>query len=163
MPKRHDDLNFDESTDSNWVRQTIKRKMMDLIARREHSETELRQKLSAKFSAEGSFDDLIEEVLETAKAQKWIGESSEQAQRVVDQLHSRGKGIEYINAYLQEKGLPTVAADNDLELKKALDLVKNKYSAEHEFSLEQKAKMARFLASRGFDSDTVRKVIYEKL
>jgi regulatory protein len=82
-------------------------------------------------------------------------------------LHRRNKGIRYINNYLQGKGLPEVNSDRDLELEKALALVKNKVSILSELSFAEKqkeqARIGRFLISRGFDSETVRKVIYEKL
>jgi regulatory protein len=149
--------------DPKKVRQAAKRKVMDFIARREHSEKELRKKLKESFVDSDSVDEVIDEAIEFAKENRWLGDPAELAQRLSDMLHRRNKGIHYINNYLREKGLPPVSADRDLELEKALALVKNKYSEEYEFSREDKAKVARFLASRGFDSDTVRKVVYEKL
>ena len=53
--------------------------------------------------------------------------------------------------------------DRDLELEKASAVVKNKYDDDHKFSREDKAKVGRLLAARGLDSESVRKVIYEKL
>ncbi len=140
-----------------------RRKMMDMIARRDHSEKELRKKLKDKFE---DFDDgmqAIEDAIQYAKENKWLGDPADLARRMADMLHRRNKGINYINHYLRDKGLPTVDADRDLELEKALHLVKNKYSDEQEFDRSEKARVGRFLAARGFDSETVRKVIYEKL
>lgn len=85
------------------------------------------------------------------------------AQRWADTLHGRNKGIEYINNYLREKGLPEVNPDYDLELEKAMNVVRTKYAEDYNFSREEKAKIGRQLTSRGFDTETVRKVIYEKL
>jgi regulatory protein len=135
--------------------QAAKKKVMDLLARREHSEQELRAKLH---DLEG-----VEEAIAHAKDKNWLGDPADLASRMADTLHGKNKGIEYINQYLHEKGLPSVETDCALELEKALAIVKNKYDEDYEFSREDKARVGRMLASRGFDSETVRKVIYEKL
>lgn len=145
------------------VRQAAKKKVMDLIARRDHSEKELRTKLREKFSDEDAVDDVIDEAVAFAKDNNWLGDPVDLAHRLADMLHRRNKGIYYINNYLKEKGLPPVETDRALELEKALAIVKNKYDEDHNFSREEKARVGRLLASRGFDSETVRKVIYEKL
>ncbi|WP_347356062.1 regulatory protein RecX [Bdellovibrio sp.] len=145
------------------TRQAAKKKIMDMIARRDHSEKELRTKLRDKFSDEEDVGDIIEEAIEFAKDNRWLGDPVDLAHRLADMLHRRNKGIYYINNYLKEKGLPAVETDRALELEKALAIVKNKYDEDHKFSREEKARVGRLLASRGFDSETVRKVIYEKL
>lgn len=134
-----------------------------MIARRDHSEKELRTKLKEKFSDEEDMGDIIDEAIEFAKDNRWLGDPVDLAHRLADMLHRRNKGIYYINNYLKEKGLPAVETDRALELEKALAIVKNKYDEDHKFSREEKARVGRLLASRGFDSETVRKVIYEKL
>lgn len=145
------------------TRQAAKRKVMDIIARRDHSEKELRKKLRDKFGDEDDADDVIDEAIDFAKDNNWLGDPSALAYRLADMLHRRNKGIYYINNYLKEKGLPAVEVDRHLELEKALSIVKNKYDEDHKFSREEKARVGRLLAARGFDSETVRKVIYEKL
>ena len=145
------------------IRQDLKLKVMDLIALRDHSETELRQKLEAKFSSEESLHELIDEAIDFAKNKNWLSDPQELSERHAESLHRRNKGILYINGYLSEKGLPAVTMDRDLELEKALLIIKTKYAENYEFSREEKARVGRLLASRGFDSETVRKVLYEKL
>lgn len=145
------------------IRQAAKRKVMDIVARRDHSEKELRQKLRDKFSEEDDSQDIIDEAIEFAKDNRWLGDPVDLAHRLAEMLHRRNKGIYYINKYLKEKGLPAVDVDRQIELEKALAIVKNKFEENHKFSREDKAKVGRLLASRGFDSETVRKVIYEKL
>lgn len=155
-----------DEKDSLKIKQAAARKVLDLIAKRDHSETELRQKLRKTFSREENREelgDLVEEAIDFAKDSGFIGNPEELAERMADTLHRRHKGIHYINNYLREKGLPPVSADRELELEKALHVVKNKYAEDYEFSREEKARAGRFLASRGFDSETVRKVLYEKL
>ncbi|HEX7674781.1 MAG TPA: regulatory protein RecX [Bdellovibrio sp.] len=145
------------------TKQAAKRKVMDLLARRDHSEKELRKKLREKFSDEDDGLEAVEEAIAYAKDNNWLGDPSILAYRMADMLHRRNKGIHYINQYLKEKGLPSVETDRDLELEKALAIVKNKYDEDYDFTREDKARVGRLLASRGFDSETVRKVIYEKL
>ena len=145
------------------IRQAAKRKVMDIIARRDHSEKELRTKLRDKFGDEDDSAEIINEAIDFAKDQNWLGDPAALAQRFADMLHRRNKGIYYINNFLKEKGLPTIDVDRHLELEKALSIVKNKYDENHKFSREEKARVGRLLATRGFDSETVRKVIYEKL
>lgn len=143
--------------------QAAKRKVMDLLSRRNHSEKELRQKLREKFSEVQDSAAVIDEAIVFAKDNNWLGDPNDLAVQMADILHRKKKGIHYINNYLREKGLPTVDVDHDLELEKALSIIKNKFEENYEFSREEKAKVGRLLAARGFDSDTVRKVIYEKL
>jgi regulatory protein len=145
------------------IRQAAKRKVMDIVARRDHSEKELRQKLREKFSDEEDSQGIIDEAIEFAKDNRWLGDPVALAHRLAEMLHRRNKGIFYINNYLKEKGLPAVEVDRQIELEKALAIVKNKFEENHKFSREDKAKVGRLLATRGFDSETVRKVIYEKL
>ena len=145
------------------AKQAAKRKVMDMIARRDHSEQELRTKLRETFSDQDGGLDAIEEAILYAKDNNWLGDPSALAYRLADMLHRRNKGIYYINNYLKEKGLPAVESDRAQELEKALAVIKNKYDEDYKFSREEKARVGRLLASRGFDSETVRKVIYEKL
>jgi regulatory protein len=167
-----------------------KRKVMDLVACRDHSEKELRTKLRTYFkrnfeyqqklakkeghdltgefaSQQQEIADAIDGAIEFARTHNWICKPEDLSEKMAKMLHRKNKGISYINNYLKEKGLPAVSNDGHLELEKALALVKNKYSDFSELTSEEKKKeqgrVARFLTSRGFDSETVRKVIYEKL
>lgn len=140
-----------------------KRKVMDLLAARDHSEQELRSKLRGKFTDEDGAQEAIDEAISFANDKNWLGDPVDHASRLADTLHRRNKGICYINSYLKEKGLPTVETDSALELEKAMAIVMNKFEENYKFSREEKARVGRLLASRGFDSETVRKVIYEKL
>ena len=145
------------------IKNAAKRKVMDLLARRDHSEKELRTKLKEKFDEADDGMDAVEEAIAFARDNNWLGDPTTLAYKMADMLHRRNKGIVYINQYLRQKGLPDVDVDKDLELEKALSIVKNKYDEDYKFSREDKARVGRMLASRGFDSETVRKVIYEKL
>lgn len=118
---------------------------MDIISRRELSEVELTEKLKQKQYS----DDEIAEAVQKAKEKKWLSSSDTLSKKWAQKLHLKNKGIEFINDYLNEKGLPPVRRDENLELEKALSLVKTKMNQQN------KIKAARLLASRGFDSDTI--------
>jgi regulatory protein len=145
----------------------VRRKMMDLMAVREHSEAELRAKLEQKFGEIPEGPEAIEAALEYGREKKWLADPAHLAAQTAEALHRKGKGIAFINHYLEEKGLPSIAMDSELELEKARQLVKNKHLETQNLNADEKeavqAKLARFLTSRGFDEDTLRKVIYEEL
>jgi len=167
-----------------------KKKVMDLVSMRDHSEKELRTKLKEYFRRniqyrkrlakkqnreyteetpenQAEIQEAIDGAIEFAKDHKWLGDPEVLAGKMANMLHRKNKGISYINNKLKQKGLPTVSSDRDLELEKALALIKNKFSGFSALTWEEKrkeqARVARFLASRGFDSEIVRKVIYEEL
>ena len=145
-----------------FVPRTATGTVVDLLSRREHSEKELKQKLKKReFSNEE-----IEQALQKAKDHHLLGKPEEVAERFANQLHRKNQGIHFVNNTLREKGLPSVGRDEELELEKAKALVKTKYSrilgADGEIPQDKKLKIMRFLASRGFDSSTIRKVINDE-
>lgn len=147
---------------------SARNKMMDLLARREHSEKEIRQKLKKKFTAEE-----IDRAVEFGKANAWLPNSEDAqqalAQKAADSWHRKKKGLLYINAQLQKRGLPSIQSEPEVELEKALELVENKYQislrkdAEEGSSKKLAEQIGRFLVSRGFEMSVVRKVVYGKL
>lgn len=146
---------------------TARNKMMDMLARRDHSEKEIRQKLKKSlFSPEE-----IETAITFGKERHWLP-NSEQAQlnlaeKAAQGLHRKKKGIHYINQFLYERGLPELPADSDLELEKALQLVENKFSVPASLDRETrtywKGRIGRFLLSRGFEMDIVNKILRKVL
>ena len=139
---------------------SARNKMMDYLSNRQHSETELREKLAGKFSS-----DEIEAAIQYGKEQSWIPNSAESAQALAEKtaetLRRKGKGEVYINQYLDKLGLPQISINPAEELEKAFALVKNKFSNLQSMDANEKMKAARFLAGRGFDEEVIRKVIYE--
>ncbi|MBX2988523.1 MAG: regulatory protein RecX [Bdellovibrionaceae bacterium] len=131
---------------------------MDLLARRDHSEKELLEKLADRFPREE-----ILEAVQFARDNRWMPDEKDLSLRVADSLHRRSKGIRSINQKLKEKGLPTVSGDPEVELEKALRLAQTKWSGEEPPDRATRERIGRFLLSRGFESGIVRKVIYEKL
>jgi regulatory protein len=138
-------------------RKKAREKVMDLLARRDHSEFELRKKLSAFYEV-----DEVNDAIEHAKQNKWLRDPRDLAASVAEHLARKNKGARYIQQYLSSRGLPSVAQNFEDEHRKALELVATKLRAEPPFAFEMKNKIARLLKNRGFDDETIRKVIHEK-
>lgn len=153
---------------------------MDLLSQRDHSEKELRQKLRLylqrrlKWQAEGTtthndltaemIPSIVTETIDWAYQQNWMKAPEEVALQVAGALGRKRKGIQYINQYLKNKGLPPIKASAEDELEKAKDLIQSKMqSAKYAASEKVKEKLFRFLASRGFSQDIIRKALHEEL
>jgi regulatory protein len=149
---------------------SIKRRVMDLIAKRDHSEKELRQKLSRVKKWDNKkerlyTDEEIASVISWARDNRWLQEGSYLSERWADTLNKRKKGIKYINAYLNQKGLPAVSKNQEVEVDKALNLLRKKIQNKAfqkaiedagKMNQEIRLKLTRFLISRGFDQETIR-------
>lgn len=150
-----------DEKDRQKLRLRARKRMMDLIARRDHSEKELRKKLREWHAPE-----FIDEAIAYGKEHGWIPDDEASQARLAGKmaefLHRRGKGIQSINHALKEKGLPSVKADPERELEKAMRLLANKFTEEQLADRKTQAKAGRFLASRGFDLGTVRQAIFKR-
>ena len=135
--------------------------MMDYVALRDHSEKELRKKLSAYFE-----NDEIQKAIDYGKKNNWIPESFEQLSKLskqfASQLQRKGKGKLIVNQKLKEKGLPEIFFDAEDELQIALTLAQKKLGSK-DLDKKMQEKIGRFLISRGFSTDIVRDIIYKKL
>ncbi len=137
-----------------------KKKIMDFVARRDHSEKELRKKLSLRCEPE-----VVDQAIEWAKEQNWLAKPEVLSEKFAEQLSRRGKGIRKINQKLKDLGLGAVKADKDAELEKAKRLVLNKWSSEDfrglsfQESQKLKAKIMRYLIARGYESDVVSNIL----
>ncbi len=138
------------------------RRIMDLLSRRDHSEKELKAKLHKFFSPENTA-----KAIEEAKNRKWLSEPEILSARAAESLGRKLKGQKYIQNHLKKRGLPPISISDELELEKAVTLVKNKWNnktgiSTEKFSIAEKQKIARFLLSRGFGMATIGKVINGK-
>lgn len=137
-----------------------KKKLMDFVARRDHTEKELRKKLSLRCDAE-----TVEKTLAWAKEQNWLASPEKLKTQFAEQLSRRGKGVRKINQKLKELGLDTVKSDKESELAKAKKLALAKWSASDfkglDFKEAQKlrAKIMRYLITRGYESDVVSSIL----
>lgn len=136
---------------------------MYYLAKRDHSEKELKMKLrrlkdfqdkkKPRYTAEE-----IESGIQWAVENKWLKPREQLSESVARSLHSKNKGIRYINAYLSQKGLPSQSVDDEQELEKAIRLLRKKILNKTVDS-NLKLKLSRFLISRGFGSATVAKAL----
>lgn len=152
-----------ESTD-------CKKKAMDFLSRRPHGTRELRQKLQRgeKFSKEN-----IEQTIHELINLKYLDDNEFCRLYIEDSLNLRsGDGSQKIRQKLLAKGLPRQLIDENLRLfslntEEELVVVKElaqrkwrSYPAQLEF-LKKKARLYRFLASRGFSSAVVSRTVQE--
>ena len=139
-----------------------RQKMMDLLAHREYSELELRNKMQGHFDAPE-----IDEAIAFGCKKGWIAANPEarlqRAHEIAQGLHRKNKGQLFINQALEFKGLPALQPDPDRELEKARRLIENKFSPEELKDPSGQAKAVRLLISRGFDEDTTRDAIFRNL
>lgn len=126
-------------------------KTMDYLARRDHSEKELIQKLSKHYEM-----DEIEQTLEEVKKRGWLLPEDELSEKVTEQLHRKNKGHLYILHFLRKKGLPEVPKDIDREIDKARALMTSKRIDSTDIK-----RLTSLLKNRGFDTETIGRVIHE--
>ncbi|MCB0365950.1 MAG: RecX family transcriptional regulator [Bdellovibrionaceae bacterium] len=133
-------------------------KLVRFLARRDHSELELQEKLGKSFTQE-----VVDRAIETARERKWLPDPQELAERVASALGAKRKGQLYIQNYLRKKGLPPVPRQEEQELEKARDLLKSRFDCfDNWLDHEMKQKAYRYLANRGFEDQIIKKVLYEK-
>jgi regulatory protein len=128
------------------------------LARREHS----RQELHAKLQPFAEDPEQISPLLDDLEKRGWLSES-----RFVEQLTAvrrRRFGAARILHELREKGVSEAALTaaraqlQDSEVQAARAVWKKKFGV-LPATLQERARQARFLASRGFAAEAVRKVL----
>jgi regulatory protein len=131
---------------------------MRLLSSREHSRAELERKLALHEDEPGA----LLKVLDALQAKGFINE-----ERVLESVvHRRASklGVSRIKQELQAKGLEQEAVDEAVqalratELERAQQIWRKKFGRQPEDAAER-GKQMRFLASRGFAGDTIRKVV----
>lgn len=139
------------------LKRTILDKLADYLARRDHSEKELKEKLQKK-----SFnEDSIEWVISQASAKGWLKSPKELTQQIFLELNKKNKGILYINNQLQKKGLPSIPIDEDVEHSKAIELLSHKFENFPNLKEKDLEKACRHLQAKGFTEQTTLAVVYE--
>jgi regulatory protein len=126
------------------------------LARREHSRAELHRKL-LPFAAS---QQLLEGLLSELEGRKLL--SNHRFAEMRAHVLSRKFGAAKIRQDLKSKGVPDEIVDSvsDVgELERASAILQRKYRSPAA-TREEQAKRARFLQSRGFSSDVIRKLIF---
>lgn len=137
-------------------------KAADILARRNHSEKELRDKMSKFFEPQ-----LIDDVIKEAWERRWLLPPDELAQSAAKSWSRSNKSAGYIREQLKRRGLPAVDIDEEEELQKMKALLEKKFrltdSENPSLNYEERVKAYRFLKYRGFSDGLIRKVIHEQL
>ncbi|WP_217705755.1 regulatory protein RecX [Peristeroidobacter soli] len=128
-----------------------------LLSRREHSTEELKRKLAAKGYPEAS----IATVLDKLGKKKWVSDERFTANYVHHHAR-RGQGPVRIRAQLRQQGV----TDSEIQQKiagseqdwngLAAETRRRKFGVELPKTAAERAKQARFLQYRGFNSDQIR-------
>ncbi len=145
---------------------SIKGRALRLLGRREYSRAELEHKLKAHEHEPG----LLAQALDDLQARGFIDQ-----RRVVESvLHRRSArlGLARIKQELQQKGLDAGVVLDALsrlqpsEFERAREVLRKKFGARLPAtgslpaqSAAERARQMRFLASRGFGADTIRRVV----
>lgn len=137
---------------------SLKGRVLRWLSQREHSRAELERKLTPH-AAEG---DDVPGLLDELAAQGWI--SDERAAQSVVNRRSAGLGKARLRQELQAKGLggelisSTLAQLASSEGERAMAVWQRKFGSAPTDARE-KARQMRFLLSRGFDAEAVRRVL----
>ncbi len=143
---------------------SIRNKAMDLLARREHSEYELRQKLKSR-----DYDvDAIDAVLQGLKQDHLLSDARF-AEAYVNHRFNAGVGPVKIRHELRQKGVTDVLADEFLEpLSDLWDQLMmqqrvRKYGETIPAGYADRMKQARFLQNRGFSPEAVMRLFRKRV
>ena len=140
------------------MKPSLKGRAMRLLSQREHSRKELEQKLKPHEETPGE----LAEALDFLAAKDFINEK-----RVVESVVNRRSsklGAARVRQELMAKGLPAddiaeaVETMRGTELERALAVWRKKFGAPPSDASER-AKQVRFLVSRGFAAEIVRRVV----
>lgn len=137
---------------------SLKGRALRLLAGREHSRAELEKKLAAHETEEGE----LQQALDELEAKGFINE-----QRVVDSvLHRRAArlGAGRVKQELQAKGIGAEAVAEAVEALRATEVARarevwRKKFGEAAADAAGRARQMRFLASRGFGTEAIRRVV----
>ena len=128
-----------------------------LLSRREHSTEELKRKLGAKGYSEAS----IETVLDKLGKKKWVSDERFTASYVHHHAR-RGQGPVRIRAELRQQGITDSEIQQEVGAAGrdwnglAAEVRRRKFGAVLPRTAAERAKQARFLQYRGFNSDQIR-------
>ena len=144
---------------------SLRQRALDYLAKREYSVAELAQKLNGVAKQYELDKDEIPEILADLQKRNWVSDT-----RFTEQiLHARKSrfGVARIAHELKEKGVSddliseAVQDAKENELTNAKAVWRKKYDAPPG-SREEWAKQARFLQSRGFGFEIIKKVINQQ-
>ena len=134
----------------------IRKKAMDFLARREHSEQELRRKLSARDYEAKDIDKAIHQL-----QQDGLQSDQRFVEAYVNARFNAGVGPLKIRYELRQKGISDIQADENLEPladqwdSLMAELRVRKFGESIPDSYNERMKQARFLQNKGFSPESV--------
>ncbi|MES2580715.1 MAG: recombination regulator RecX [Pseudomonadota bacterium] len=146
---------------SSAPEKSLRQRALEYLGKREYSYKELGQKLKS-YLDENEDADSITAILDDFKARGWLSDA-----RFTEQIvHARRAkfGSSKIVHELREKGVESTLIEGaieqlkETELSSAIEIWRKKYK-QAPASREEWAKQARFLQSRGFGFDVIKKVM----
>ena len=141
---------------------SLREMAMDMLARREHSAQEVRQKLLAKEVEADNVEQVVQDLIKDN-----LISDERFTEAFVNQRINRGSGPLKIRAELRQKGISDamiaefINERDDVWRETAAEVRIKKYGATFPSDLKEKARQARFLQSRGFSSEHTRYAIRE--
>ncbi|MES1939616.1 recombination regulator RecX [Salinisphaera sp. T5B8] len=144
----------DEPLDPEAERLAIRKRAMDMLARREHAPAELAAKLSKRGHERDQIDSVLDELIDDG-----LLSSSRYADAMVSSRAARGIGPVRIRAELaavqiDDAEIERALADSETDWNTLAEEVRAKrFGAAQPEDFPAKAKQMRFLQRRGFDMD----------
>lgn len=138
----------------------LRRRALDLLARREYSRAELARRLARQ----GAAPDRVAAVLDECAAQG-LQSDARFAEALVASRARRGQGALRIRRELAERGVAEAVIEAALAgagvdwCALAREVCRRKYGAEPAADWPERARRARFLGYRGFDADVIGEVL----
>ena len=135
---------------------TALQKAVEFLARREHSQHELRNKLSARGFAEHEIDAALQKLIE-----KDLQSDERFTEAWISARIQRGHGPYRITAELKQHGVDEHLIDRTIRamdidwFDHALSAYRKKYGQSPVSDYQDKAKRSRFLQQRGFTSEQI--------
>ena len=143
---------------------SLRQRALDYLGKREYSYAELGQKLKTYLAEDEDFE-LITAILEDFKTRGWLSDA-----RFTEQIvHARSHkfGTSKIANELREKGVSQDLIESAIEqvkeneLENAIEIWRKKFKKSPD-SREEWARQGRFLQSRGFGFDVIKRVLNQK-
>jgi regulatory protein len=142
------------------LRQTVRKKAMDLLMRREHAVAELQKKLNNRdYDAE-----IVAEVV-AQLADEGLVSDARFAEAFVRYRANKGHGPQRIQSELRERGVSEKIQADYLDagdaqwLERAAQVRCKRFGDASPEDFKERARQARFLQYRGFTSEQIREVL----
>jgi regulatory protein len=147
----NDNSDIDTGVDPRRERAKARDTLTRLLAMRDHSRLELRQKLSRRYTPE-----TVEHALQEAQDLGLLVPEEELAKRVAEGLKRKGKGRLWIARELKRRGLPNAPPSEAEDFSHMRRTLERKFGNWNQGDRLLRAKVWRFLKGRGFDERGLR-------